>query len=550
MTTYSYTLKLKDKMSAALSKAGARSAKTYSKMQRAQSRLNAVTKRFAPISNRALGVIGVASVGALTSKIVQSTIKTAAFGDEMSKLGRQVGMSSESIQRLRYVAERQGVSQDKLNTLLTVFGKRLGEAQAGTGSLYSRLNKLNPALLKQLQNTENVEDAFYLYMDSMKGATSEAQRMAYAQAGFSRSGLEMTRVAELGSKGIRALGNEAQVMTDKQTAASEGFLDAQAKLNNTFNGLKILLSTQLMPIIQKYMNKLREWIMRNKELIATKIKSFIQGIADAISWLSDNMTWIIPVAKIFVGVMVALKVATIAMNIAMMSGPWGWILGAIALVILGIAAMVKHWDKLKAVMMGMWEVFKSIGSIIKLYLLTPFQLLGELLIGIGKTALSVFAGDFEKAAKQGGKTFDALKGRIIDTALKMKKQATGLGEDFQRGYQKGMALAVEKDKESGLQNQISDFKKGKTGGNLANNGNAFDMMNANAGETSTGLSTATAETQSAGRTVKNVKISLNNLVENINIARDGFEASIDNMEEQIKEALLRVLNSANSMQNE
>lgn len=62
------------------------------------------------------------------------------------------------------------------------------------------------------------------------------------------------------------------------------------------------------------------------------------------------------------------------------------------------------------------------------------------------------------------------------------------------------------------------------------------------GETAKGISTG-------GRRQTNISITLENLVENMNISQEGFETATEDMEEQLTSALLRVLNSANQTAN-
>lgn len=68
-----------------------------------------------------------------------------------------------------------------------------------------------------------------------------------------------------------------------------------------------------------------------------------------------------------------MSVAQAALNVVMNANPIGLIITAIAALILGIIALVKNWDKVKAAMIAVWEWIKNIASIIWEGLLVAFD---------------------------------------------------------------------------------------------------------------------------------------------------------------------------------
>lgn len=68
-----------------------------------------------------------------------------------------------------------------------------------------------------------------------------------------------------------------------------------------------------------------------------------------------------------------MSIAQAALNVIMAANPIGLIITAIAALILGIIALVKNWDKVKAAMIAVWEWIKNIASIIWDGLLNAFE---------------------------------------------------------------------------------------------------------------------------------------------------------------------------------
>lgn len=545
--TYKYVLSLKDKMSRTMAKVSKKGGKAYSRLNRMQGRLNKLTAKFGGISSRVFGAIGVASVGLFTKKMIDVTKKTAAAGDEASKTARQYGMTAEALQELRFAADRQGVAASKMDSSLQALSKRAGELRTNTGALYTYLNKTgNKALMEQLKAAKNTEEAFRVATKALNNTTDANERAALSSAMFSRAGMEMVKMTEAGNDGIMKLRKEAreygEVISNEAAKRAEKFVDVQRNMQATMTGLRNVIGVELMPIVQKYMKQITTWIKKHKDLIATKIKSFIEGVANTISWLVRNMNWLLPTIKLVVGAMIALKVATLALNFAMMAGPWGWILAAVAAVVLAIVVLIRNWDKVAATMIGLWEVIKNFGVALYEWLITPIQLMKGYLVGLAKVMKAVFQRDFKKAAEIGKNTFSGLKAEIQKDIETIKKTAASSGDTFRTAYQAEMQKR-QKNLEKGAKIKTSIEPPKKPKGDL---GYSSTVIAEASGDLDTALSTGI---MAGGSKQTNVNISLENLVENINISREGFEAAAEDMTEQVRAALLKVLNSANRLAN-
>lgn len=226
---------------------------------------------------------GVASVGGMVS-----LVKSFSSGaDEIGKFSRQIGFSTESYQEFRFAADRAGVNQALFNSSMVAFTKRLGEARAGTGGLFTILNKLSPAFLEQLKATKSNEEALSLLLKGMSKIKDPATRAALAAGAFSRSGVAMTRVAEQGAEGIAALRAEAQrlgvVIGTESTKEAEAFQDAMTNLTGSFSGLQNVIGGQLLPVIQPLIEQLTNFVVTNREIIGTKITAFVKSFAESVA---------------------------------------------------------------------------------------------------------------------------------------------------------------------------------------------------------------------------------------------------------------------------
>lgn len=226
-----------------------------------------------------LGIAAIAAAG-LAAKLVFDFAKA---GDNIAKTARAVGMGVQEFQRWQFVADRNGVSQGLFNSSLTAFSKRLGEAKAGTGGLFTMLNKVNPVLLQQLRTTSSVDEAFGLFMDNLAGVKDESLRAAIAASAFSRAGVKMANVAASGSEEIRRLKDRADelglVLGDKAAADAEAFVDSWTDLKAAMTGARNVIGGALMPTLKALADQLTALVINN----TPAIKEFGQRIAEMLT---------------------------------------------------------------------------------------------------------------------------------------------------------------------------------------------------------------------------------------------------------------------------
>jgi hypothetical protein len=160
-------------------------------------------KQFAGVATAMrAGLVGAVAGGALAS--IANPFSGAADAiehlDAVAKRARTSGVSSGFYQTLTVAANEASVAQGVLDSSLTAFSKRVGEARAGTGALATTLAKIDAPLADMLARTTSQEQAFRIVADRMAGYESQTQRNAVAAALFSRAGVDLTRILGQGSQ--------------------------------------------------------------------------------------------------------------------------------------------------------------------------------------------------------------------------------------------------------------------------------------------------------------------------------------------------------------
>lgn len=575
-TTYQYILKMKDKMSGTLKKAGAQGGKTYGKMQKLQGNLNKVTGKFGPIAQTAFGVIGVAAVSKMTKSLVTNTIKMAEMGDEAAKSARRLGITAEELQKLRFAADRQGVSNSVLESSFSALQKRVGELRIGSGGLYTYLNKTGNNVLKsQLENATNAGEAFDLIVDAMGNLKDPMDRAALANAAFSRAGLDMIKLMEIGGEGIQDLKDQATelgfVMTNEAAAKSEKFVDVMTNFKATMKGLRITLASRLMPILQEFIEKMQQWIQSNKDLMAQKLEGFFEKVAKTAQWIVKNFDKLVVAGKILVGVLVALKVAQIAVNIAMMANPVGLVIAGVVALAASIYLVITRWEEFKKIMADRrdepaFHLAKMHVPLLKsIDLLTFFSdrwngirrsfregdTIIEKLEGIGKAAWSFLLKPIEAVlkvlSKLGPGFEDAynsvknIRGALDRGMMDETKVSTSAKLGYLQQYGFGTPEEMRKAGARARARRKMDRKSRMSGAFMPTTTGGFE------GDASRMLGDDAGTAISAGGSKQtNVNITLQNLVNELNISGGDFDETTDDMKTKVQQALLQVLNSANT----
>lgn len=254
-----------------------------------------VRRRFARLgqSLRRFGT-GIAALGVGIGYTAQRMITSVAdTADELAKMSRQLGVSVQSLQRWRFIANRQGVDQGKLNQSLIAFSKRLGEARAGTGALTTYLKKANPELLDQLTHTKSINEAFRIYLAALDKTPDKADQAAAASAAFSRQGVALIRLVDGGFKNFDKLGDTFDRLKGGITAqdahAAERYKDAMADLGTALTGAKYAVVggsfdslTQTIQRFTQYIVTHRADIDRWSKQFAEKLPGRIQQTANAV----------------------------------------------------------------------------------------------------------------------------------------------------------------------------------------------------------------------------------------------------------------------------
>lgn len=197
--------------------------------------------------------IGLAALGA-SAAAIKITDAFANRGDEINKFARQINVSAESLQALEFIANRQGASFDKVKSGLEKFTKSMGEFRAGTGSLKTVLDRVDPALGKQLLSIRDNSEAFDFPIKKLSEYEDVQKQAAVSSALFGRSGgASFMRIVDGGAEAFKALNAEALKFRPPVSAAhlaiAEKYMDAKFNTQQVIKSLTDRFGSQFLPLL-------------------------------------------------------------------------------------------------------------------------------------------------------------------------------------------------------------------------------------------------------------------------------------------------------------
>lgn len=225
------------------------------------------------VKNSALVLTGaLAGIGTGFYALVHSA---AGVGEELFNTSQKVGLTVESLQRLRYAAKSANIDQDSFNRSLIFFNNTLAEARNGSKTAVESFKKLglDPKMAKM------TEETFLKIATRIQGLTDVAQKTNLLRGIFGKEGANFIPLLNQGADGIAALMEKASAMgliTQEQAAAAEAFNSALGEMKYQIGNLKNLIGIAFIPTFKSLIEKINKWLMQNRVLLRQRFEYYLK----------------------------------------------------------------------------------------------------------------------------------------------------------------------------------------------------------------------------------------------------------------------------------
>jgi len=177
---------------------------------------------------------GFVAFGAVKSFVTNSY----AAADAIGKVAKTAGISTDTLQEMRHAASLNGVEFEQLDQGMQKFNKSIGELRAGTGTLYTYLQKTDRALMAQVQSARSTDEALDIVFNAMKNVTNSSEKAALAVAAFGRSGQRLAIMADT----YKELREEARVLG---LVIDSDLIEGAEEANDKMDIMSRVIKTQL-----------------------------------------------------------------------------------------------------------------------------------------------------------------------------------------------------------------------------------------------------------------------------------------------------------------
>lgn len=256
--------------------------------------------------------------------------KWADHATQVDRASKAYGVSAGTLQELSFAAEKLGGEGDAVIEVFKEMSIRITEmAETGSGPAADALTylKLKATDLKRLKP----EEQFDVLADALASVSDEGAKFFLKDSLFGEEGaIKIGTLLDKGSKGIAEMRKEARelgvVLSEDAIKKGIEFRGTLFTIGKTIEGVANQIAVKMLPFVKQLADKLLAWGQANKDLIASRLESFIEQLVklttQLIPLLSDVLGGIVQVTEAVGGMDKALAIA---------AGGWAaWQIAALA----------------------------------------------------------------------------------------------------------------------------------------------------------------------------------------------------------------------------
>lgn len=238
-------------------------------------------------------VLAVGAIKSLAAGVYLLGRQTAMRGNDITKLGVEVGVTAEEFQALSFALSRVSrITQQEIERQLPQISARLAEARE-KGSRYAKtLRELGFTQQEVQRGTISALDLLQRMNDQFRrtGDASEAARIATDLFGFrlgSKLGPALTR-SDADLRGLMQRFHElGGGISNEGAQRAEEYADAMLDLQTAINSVRYEIGVELIPALIHGAERMRDWVVVNRELIRQNLQRVISTIVDWATRLRD-----------------------------------------------------------------------------------------------------------------------------------------------------------------------------------------------------------------------------------------------------------------------
>ena len=203
------------------------------------------------VAKMGIAAAAVAAVVEAVKKLQDLTLESAAKVDEILTESAVTGLSTKTIQELKYAEDLIDVSYGTISGSLTKLTKNMDAARDGNDTLGAAFQRLGVQITDSSGQLRSAEAVFYDTIDALGQIDNQTERNAAAMELLGKSAQELNPLIQQGSRVHKEYAAEAEatgyIMTDEELSALGAVDDAFQRMNLTVEAAKDELALDFAP---------------------------------------------------------------------------------------------------------------------------------------------------------------------------------------------------------------------------------------------------------------------------------------------------------------
>lgn len=220
---------------------------------------------------------------------------SAAYADDVMVLSTQFGLSTDTIQEFKYMAELTDTPLETITGSMAKLTKNMQTATKGTGDAYNAFKALGISVTDSNGQLRSSEDVFNEVIGALGEMDNQTQADAYAMQIFGKSAMQLNPLIDAGAEAIAGYAQEAHDMgyvLDEETLGTLGDLDdSMQRSQRAIESVKTQIGSYLAPVIATITEAFAKWVA------SVDWKAFGDKVKGAVEKIKKVLDVIIPVIK-------------------------------------------------------------------------------------------------------------------------------------------------------------------------------------------------------------------------------------------------------------
>lgn len=208
-------------------------------------------------AKRALGALG---IGVGFGALIASLKSVADHADNIGKTAQKIGITTESLSALQYAGKLADVSMEQLSTGMKRLSANMLDMSNGTGEAQDAFRALGISVTESNGQLKAGDKVLIEVAERFANMEDGADKTALAMKLFGKSGAEMIPLLNAGASGLKDMSDEAKrlglIISLDTAKAAEQFNDNLTRLTARFDGIKLSLGQDVLPLLVALTNGL------------------------------------------------------------------------------------------------------------------------------------------------------------------------------------------------------------------------------------------------------------------------------------------------------